>query len=177
MCRTFLILFSKLDAPALLPTQGGFHEITSLHNLIAADKTRYIELLDKSPKYQYMFLRPRGWGKSTFLQTLTDYYDKAKKDCFDDIFGDLYIGKHPTSDRNSLLVLRFDFSSVSGTSTPNTMREQFDLMINDELKRFLEENQAFLGGLKLELVDNSDGTNSLVEVLVSRRMFHRVFAY
>jgi hypothetical protein len=124
-----------------------------------------------------MFLRPRRWGKSTFLQTLTDYYDKAKKDRFNDIFGDLYIGKHHTSGRNSLLVLRFDFSTVSGTSTPNTMREQFDRMIKDELKRSLEQSQAFLGGLNLELVDNSDGAKSLMEVLVSRRMFHRVFAY
>lgn len=124
-----------------------------------------------------MFLRPRRWGKSTFLQTLIDYYDKTKKDCFNDIFGDLYIGKHPTSDRSTLLVLRFDFSTVSGTSTPNTMKEQFDRTINNELKGFLEQNQAFLGGLKLELVDNSDGVKSLMAVLVSRRMFHRVFAY
>jgi hypothetical protein len=111
------------------------------------------------------------------LQTLTEYYDKAKKDCFNDIFGDLDIGKHPTSGRNSLLVLRFDFSTVSGTSTPNTMREQFDRMIKDELKRSLEQSQAFLGGLKLELVDNSDGAKSLLEVLVSRRMFHRVYFF
>jgi len=177
LCRTFLILFSKSKAPTLLPTQGGFHEITSLYNLIAADKTRYIELLDKSPKYQYMFLRPRRWGKSTFLQTLTDYYDKGKKDYFNDIFGGLYIGKNPTSGRNSLLVLRFDFSTVSGTSTPNTMREQFDRMINIELERFLKQNQAFLGGLKLDLIDNTDGAKSLIRVLVSRRMFHRVLTY
>jgi hypothetical protein len=124
-----------------------------------------------------MFLRPRRWGKSTFLQTLIDYYDKGKKDCFNDIFGDLHIGKHPTSGRNSLLVLRFDFSTVSGTGTPNTMREQFDLMINDEVTRFLEQNQAFLRGLKLELIHNSHGAKSLKEVLVSRRMFHQVFVY
>ncbi|CAG8746942.1 600_t:CDS:2, partial [Acaulospora colombiana] len=110
------------------PGNGGFHEITSLYNLIAADKTRYIELLDHTPKYSYMFLRPRRWGKSTFLQTLTDYYDKTKKDSFNDIFGDLYIGKHPTADRNRLLVLRFDFSEVSGADTNEGIEKSFNRM-------------------------------------------------
>ena len=101
------------DAPTCLPTQGGFKEVTSLHNVIAVDKTAYIGLLDEDQRYRYMFLRPRRWGKSTFLQTLANYYDKTKKEHFYHIFGDLYIGKHPTWGRNSLLVLQFDFSSVS----------------------------------------------------------------
>ncbi|PVG03572.1 DUF1703-domain-containing protein [Serendipita vermifera] len=155
----------NLNAPRLLPTQGGFHEMTQLSNLIAADKTQYIERLDQTPRYSYMFLRPRGWGKSTFLQTLTDYYDKAKKDSFNDIFGDLYIGKHPTQDRNRFLVLRFDFSEISGADTREGIAESFNCMVNTELKHFLKQNQAFLGGLHLELVHGTDGTRSLKEVL------------
>jgi hypothetical protein len=145
--------------------------MTSLYNLVA-DKTGYIELLDKFPKYQYIFLRPRRWGKSTFLQTLIDYYDKANKDAFDNIFGDLYIGKNPTSSQCSLLVLRFDFSTASGFDKPEGISESFNRTVNLELERFLRGYQAFLGGLHLELLDWSDATVSLNQVLVSRGMLH-----
>ena len=39
-----------------------------------------------------------------------DYYYVDK---FDALFGDLYIGQHPTKDRNSYLVLKLNFSLVS----------------------------------------------------------------
>jgi hypothetical protein len=100
-----------------------------------------------------------------------DYYDKANRDRFDDIFRDLYIGKHPTSSRTSLLVLRFDFSTVSGAHTSEDMKQQFDRVVNGELKRFLTKNRAFLGGPDLTLVDESNGTKSLEDVLVSRGVF------
>ena len=35
------------------------------------------------------------------------------RDKFDALFGDLYIGQHPTKDRNSYLVLKLNFSLVS----------------------------------------------------------------
>jgi len=151
--------------------------MTSLYNLIAVDKTRYIELLDKEPKYQYVFLRPRRWGKSAFLQTLVHYYDKTKKGSFGDTFRDLYIGKNPTSARHSLLTLQFNFSTISGTSTYEVMKTQFDAMINTEVNRFLKANAAFLGGRTTGIVDPHNGTNSLTKVLVSRGISHRVSAF
>lgn len=149
---------------------AGFRQITSLHNLIAVDKTRFIELLDKAPRYQYLFLRPPGWGKTTFLQTLLEYYDITKKGSFKNIFGDLYIGKHPTRCRNSLLVLRFDFSTISGTNTPEAIQRQFNRTVNSELKRFLRVNQEFLRPVEQNLLQESDALHSLMDVLVSRRM-------
>ena len=53
-----------------------------------------------------MYLRPRRWDKSTFLQTLPNYYGKNKADEFEDTFDQLYTGKHPTPSRSSLLVLQ-----------------------------------------------------------------------
>ena len=40
--------------------------------------------------------RPRRFGKSLFLNMLGIYYDINKQDKFEEIFGGLYIGKHPT---------------------------------------------------------------------------------
>ena len=88
-----------------------FNRLVTKPNAIFADKTMYIAKFDQEEEYQYMFLRPRRWGN--FLQTLGSYYDKGNKDSFDEIFGQLYIGKHPTPYRSSLLCLLFDFSSIS----------------------------------------------------------------
>jgi hypothetical protein len=68
-----------------------------------------------------------------------DYHDK---DQFDNSFRDLYIGKHPKSGRSSLLVLRFDFSTVSGAHTYETTKQQFDRMVNCELQDFLRRSHA-----------------------------------
>lgn len=35
---------------------------------------------------------------------LENYYDINKKNKFEELFGDLYIGKNPTEERNSFLV-------------------------------------------------------------------------
>lgn len=45
---------------------------------------------------------------------LQHYYDVRTKDKFDALFGDLYIGKYPTRDRNSYLVLYLNFSGIIG---------------------------------------------------------------
>src|SRR4051812_38290588 len=74
---------------------------------IVADKTRFIPL-EENP-FEYIFLRPRRWGKSTFLAA---YYDVKTKDSFKEIFSGLHIGKAPTKSRNSYLILLFDFSSI-----------------------------------------------------------------
>ena len=60
-----------------------------------------------------MFLRPRRWGKSTFLNMLAAYYDVKTEGSFKEVFGGLHIGKAPTKSRNSHLILLFDFSTIA----------------------------------------------------------------
>lgn len=76
------------------------------------DKTSFIPLIERSDRF-FFFIRPRRFGKSLTLNMLQHYYDVNAKDKFDALFGDLYIGKHPTKDRNSYLVLKLNFSLVS----------------------------------------------------------------
>ncbi|CAG8813368.1 41151_t:CDS:2, partial [Gigaspora margarita] len=58
--------------------------------MIFADKTMYIEHLEKcQPDYRYMFLRPRRFGKSAFLNMLCHYYDIHHADIFNDLFDKL----------------------------------------------------------------------------------------
>ena len=77
------------------------------------DKTRFIPIIEDADKF-FFFNRPRRFGKSLTVSMLQHYYDIAAKDKFDALFGDLYIGKHPTSDRNSYLVLYLNFSGIVG---------------------------------------------------------------
>ena len=77
------------------------------------DKTHFIPIIENADKF-FFFNRPRRFGKSLTVSMLQHYYDIAAKDKFDALFGDLYIGKHPTSDRNSYLVLYLNFSGIVG---------------------------------------------------------------
>ena len=77
------------------------------------DKTALIHQLVSRGSI-YFLSRPRRFGKSLTVNMLQHYYDILAKDKFDALFGDLYIGKHPTRDRNSYLVLYLNFSGIVG---------------------------------------------------------------
>ncbi|WP_195654356.1 AAA family ATPase [Bacteroides sp. 1001136B_160425_E2] len=77
------------------------------------DKTRFIPMIEEADKF-FFFIRPRRFGKSLTVNMLQHYYDILAKDKFEALFGDLYIGKHPTPDRNSYLVLYLNFSGIVG---------------------------------------------------------------
>ena len=74
------------------------------------DRTDKIPLLEKSKSQ--LFIRPRRFGKSLLLSMLENYYDVAKKDEFENIFGSLAIGKKPTKLRNSYYILKWDFREI-----------------------------------------------------------------
>lgn len=84
-----------------------------LDNYYYVDKTSFIPVIEQSDRF-FFFIRPRRFGKSLTLNMLQHYYDVRTRDKFDALFGDLYIGKHPTRDRNSYLVLYLNFSGISG---------------------------------------------------------------
>ena len=69
------------------------------------DKTRYISGLEdyKAP----VFLRPRRFGKSLLISMLACYYDRTKAHRFEELFGNTWIGSHPTSEHNRYMILIF----------------------------------------------------------------------
>ncbi|MDR1676522.1 MAG: AAA family ATPase, partial [Tannerella sp.] len=95
-----------------LPYGNTNFEKLRTENYVYIDKTRYIELLENENNDKLFFTRPRKFGKSLFFSTLSYYYDLNQAAKFEQLFGDLYIGKHPTPRRNSYLVLEFDFSGL-----------------------------------------------------------------
>jgi hypothetical protein len=83
-------------------------------NYYYVDKTMFIPRLEMASSYLFI-VRPRRFGKSLLLSMLKAYYDVNMKDKFDEWFGQLWIGSHPTQYRNSYAVLHLDFSQVTGT--------------------------------------------------------------
>ena len=86
------------------------------------DKTMYIEKLENLPETNIMFLRPRKFGKTLFTSVLENYYDKNKKDNFEKLYGNTYIGKKPTKLKNSYCILRFNFSGINTENEETTMK-------------------------------------------------------
>ncbi len=86
------------------------------------DKTMYIEKLENLPETSIMFLRPRKFGKTLFTSVIENYYDKNKTDKFDKLYGNTYIGKNPTKNKNSYCILRFNFSGIDTETEVSTIR-------------------------------------------------------
>jgi hypothetical protein len=120
-----------------------------------------------------MFLRPRRWGKSTFLHMLANYYDKNHADQFTDTFGQLYIGKKPTPYRSSYLVLLFDFSLITTNSYEESVNQLHE-HVNEVLEDFLRDNGRHLGNPDYQTLTNTNGALSLRKVLVSIPQWHLV---
>ena len=86
------------------------------------DKTMYIEKLENLPETSIMFLRPRKFGKTLFTSVIENYYDKNKIEKFDKLYGNTYIGKNPTKNKNSYCILRFNFSGIDTETETSTIR-------------------------------------------------------
>ena len=92
------------------------------NNYYYVDKTMYIEKLENLAEPYIMFLRPRKFGKTLFTSTIENYYDIRKKDKFETLYGETYIGKNPTKLKNSYHILRFNFSGIDTENEENTMK-------------------------------------------------------
>ena len=91
---------------------SDFREIVR-SNMYYVDKTMYIPLLEDQPRNLF-FIRPRRFGKSLLLSMMCAYYDINLADRFEELFGNLWIGSHPTPNRGKFQILFFDFSRIGG---------------------------------------------------------------
>ena len=108
----------------------------------------------------FFFIRPRRFGKSLTLNMLQHYYDVRTRDKFDALFGDLYIGKHPTRDRNSYLVLYLNFSGISGEL--HNYRQGLDAHCNTSFDYFCDIYAEYLPkGIKEVLNEKAGAVEQL----------------
>ena len=98
------------------------------------DKTEYLAQMEARDSFIF-FVRPRRFGKSLFIAMMESYYDLNQKKDFKKLFGDLWIGKHPTENANRFMTLKLDFSKVGGTG--RELQESFEKHIASMLEEFL----------------------------------------
>ena len=97
----------------LLPYGIANYEQVKREGLFMVDKTQYFGRMEKAGHFLFL-IRPRRFGKSLFLSMMESYYDIEKKDDFEPLFGDTYVGSHPTEEHNEYQVLKLDFSITGG---------------------------------------------------------------
>ena len=105
--------------------------------LYYVDKTEYLAQMEARDRFIF-FVRPRRFGKSLFISMLENYYDLNRKKDFKKLFGDLWIGKHPTENANRFMTLKLDFSKVGGTGEEleRAFEEHIGKQLDDMVSRY-----------------------------------------
>src|SRR5574344_803116 len=131
-------------------------------NLYYVDKSMYIEELERQSR-TLIFIRPRRFGKSLFINMMRLYYDKAAAGDFERLFGGLYIGQHPTPLRNHYQVLSLDFSQIGGNI--KQLEEKFNSYLTVCLDGFAHKYAADYPDYFLdEYFKQSDSNDKLVYI-------------
>lgn len=132
------------------------------------DRTDKIPLLENTKSQ--LFIRPRRFGKSLVLSMLENYYDVAKKDEFEAIFGGLKVGKNPTALRNSYFILKFDFSCVDPTGSAEDVKKALFNHINARINDFYKIYNYKGVNLPTIEIDREDALYSIDSLITSVRM-------
>ena len=126
----------ETKTPKRIPYGNANFEKIRTENYVYIDKTQYIELLERENNDSLFLTRPRKFGKSLFFSMLSNYYDINQADKFDRLFGDLYIGKHPTPKHNTCMVLNLDFSGLN-TASEEAFAVSLSRKMQDNIRGFL----------------------------------------
>ncbi len=146
-----------------------------------ADKTPFLPHLESHEAgYGYLiFLRPRRIGKSLLVSMLEHYYDLARKDQYDELFGGLWVHEHPTPERSSYLVLTLDFSPVSTGGDPEAIRRSFTTTVKASVRTFLmryRDRFPDLARLDASLDSHDDAAGLMVTLLsIAAGLGHKVY--
>ena len=130
------------DKVELLSTPYGEVAYETFRKLGRAfvDKSSVIKDLEdsKTPLYPVL-LRPRRFGKSTFVQMLKCFYDISYKDRYEEIFNGKNIYTANLSSHNTYHVINFDFSMVNSQSNTSMLNSFFSAVatgIDDFMIRY-----------------------------------------
>ena len=146
-----------MSAPAAPPDRAPFPAIpcglTNFKDLrrkgcLYVDKTRFLHDLERE-RFVF-FTRPRRFGKTCWLSLLESYYSRAEAGDFDAVFAGTAIGADPTPDRSRYVVLRFDFSGLSGSL--DTLNREFEESCTAQLRGALERHPDLLRAAELERI-------------------------
>ena len=111
-------------------------------NAAFVDKTGFIEVIDNLDTKYPVLLRPRRFGKSTFVQMLDYFYDIAKKDQYDEVFRGTKIHEKNLPSHNTYHVISFEFSEIIG-KTADELIKKFSSNILGSIRDFRTRYKDF----------------------------------
>lgn len=122
-------------------------------NLYYVDKTMFIPELEKQPRNLFLN-RPRRFGKSIFLSMLYSYYDCTQSHKFQSLFGNLWIGQHPTPLQGKYQVLFLDFSQITGNI--DKLETKFNSYLSINLDAFVRQYSEYYQAEMEEILAQED---------------------
>jgi hypothetical protein len=125
------VLYSEANYAAIVRDRGYF-----------VDKTKYIAKLERIRNP--VFLRPRRFGKSLLCSILRHYYDRNYAAQFAELFGDTWIGQHPTGQQNQYVVLYLNFSTIATGPTIEEIDKSFRRQCNNTLNNMRRQYAPLL---------------------------------
>lgn len=142
-------------------------------NLYYVDKTMFIPELEKQPRNLF-FIRPRRFGKSIFLSMLYSYYDCAQSHKFQSLFGNLWIGQHPTPLQGKYQVLFLDFSQITGNI--NKLETKFNSYLSINLDAFIRQYSEYYQAEMEEILAQEDFEEKM-ELIFKAAKAHQYHLY
>lgn len=142
-------------------------------NLYYVDKTMFIPELEKQPRNLF-FIRPRRFGKSIFLSMLYSYYDCAQSHKFQSLFGNLWIGQHPTPLQGKYQVLFLDFSQITGNI--DKLETKFNSYLCINLDAFIRQYSEYYQAEMEEILAQEDFEEKM-ELIFKAAKAHQYHLY
>lgn len=140
-------------------------------NRLYVDKTHFIAMLEEEDNPYPFFIRPRRFGKSLFISLLEHYYDIRFAGEFAHLFGNLYIGKHPTPLANKLLALSLDFSGLE-TKNEDLFKESFRKCVLNRMVDVIYTHETLFKPVSLRAfikkLENEKDIKSLVDIFLAQ---------
>jgi hypothetical protein len=157
--------------------ESNFRKVM-LEELFYQDRTQFIETLENWRSNYPVFLRPRRFGKSLFVMTLHYYYGLEHKAEFEKLFGNLYIGQHPTGLENSYMVLSLEFSRIDTATHESTYRGFLSNVIG-AARTFLSAYRAFFSDedkrLVLSQLSPEDVIKTIFDIAEANNIPHKIY--
>lgn len=142
-------------------------------NLYYVDKTMFIPELEKQPRNLF-FIRPRRFGKSIFLSMLYSYYDCTQSHKFQSLFGNLWIGQHPTPLQGKYQVLFLDFSQITGNI--DKLETKFNSYLSINLDAFVRQYSEYYQAEMEEILTQEDFEEKM-ELIFKAAKAHQYHLY
>ena len=142
-------------------------------NLYYVDKTMFIPKLEKQPRNLF-FIRPRRFGKSIFLSMLYSYYDCTQSHRFQSLFGNLWIGQHPTPLQGKYQVLFLDFSQITGNI--DKLETKFNSYLSINLDAFVRQYSEYYRAEMEEILAQEDFEEKM-ELIFKAAKAHQYHLY